>query len=109
MSGSAADLFAILAILATVGLSVLVIVRRDIRAGQVTGPLDARVIGVAAHLLPPSTRDEYLEEWTAWLQDLRAKRLPWHRYLGEVASIVFIAAPRLALTLRLPPIGPPDR
>jgi hypothetical protein len=108
-SGNSADFPAVLAILTAISLSVLLIVRRDVRAGQVADPLDARVVGAAVRLLPPNVRDDYLEEWAAWLQDLRANRVPWHRHFGEVTSIVFVAAPRLALRLRLFPRRPPDR
>ena len=46
-------------------------------------------------------RDEYVDEWQAWMCDLREAGEPWYRRLAELLSIVVIAAPRLAVTLRL--------
>lgn len=109
ISGDIADLLGVLAIIAAIVLSVLVIVRHDVRVPRLAGPLAWRVAGVAARLLPRSARDEYVEEWTAWLQDLRADQVPWHRYFREVVSIVLVAAPQLAVTLRLFPRGSVDR
>jgi hypothetical protein len=108
MSGNTADLIDILIILAAVILAVLILIRHDNRAAQLND-LACRVVETAARLLPPSARDAYLEEWTAWLQDLRTEGAPWHRRLSEVISIVLVAAPRLALTLRWFPRGPADR
>jgi len=56
---------------------------------------------LAGQLLPAAVRDDYVEEWQAWLNDLHAASEPWHRRLAELLSIVLIAAPRLAVTLRL--------
>jgi hypothetical protein len=52
----------------------------------------------AAHLLPAEVRDEYLEEWSGWMLDLRAEGTSRVRRWIE---LVTIAAPRLAVMLRL--------
>ena len=109
MFEDAANPLGIVGIIATILLFILIIVRRDIRPVQPTGPFTWRLAGAAARLLPPGARDEHLEEWTAWLRDMQVSRVPWHRYLGEVASIALVAAPRLALTLRRRPREPEDR
>ena len=62
---------------------------------------DAAALRRAARLLPAGVREEYLEEWRAWMADLRKAGAPWYRRLTEWTSIVLIAAPRLAVTLRL--------
>jgi hypothetical protein len=108
MPGNTSDIIDILGIIAAIVLSALIIARHDIRAAQLND-LACRVVENAARLLPPSARETYLEEWTTWLQDLRTNGAPWHRRLAEVLSIVFVAAPRLALTLRWFPRRPVDR
>lgn len=55
----------------------------------------------AARLLPASARDEHREEWAAWIIDLRAAGTPRRRRWAHLLTIVLIAAPRLAITLRL--------
>ena len=54
----------------------------------------------AGRLLPATVRETYVEEWRGWLYDLRVDGAPWYRRLLELLSIV-LAAPRLAVTLRL--------
>jgi hypothetical protein len=54
-----------------------------------------------SRLLPTHARQDYLEEWQAWLVDLREQCTPWYRRLLEVLGIVLIATPRLAVQLRL--------
>ncbi|QFZ18819.1 hypothetical protein [Saccharothrix syringae] len=61
----------------------------------------ARIVTGASRLLPADAEEEYREEWAAWMLDLRADGTPpVHRWV-ELLSIVLIAAPRLAITLRL--------
>lgn len=55
----------------------------------------------AANMLPAFAREHYLEEWRAWLSDLRDAGVPWYRRLAEWLSIVLIGMPRLAVMLRL--------
>lgn len=59
-----------------------------------------RAVRQASRLLPTDARNEYLEEWTAWMLDLRANGTPPVRRWIELLSIVLIAAPRLAIILR---------
>ncbi|WP_433264552.1 hypothetical protein ACQPZF_35390 [Actinosynnema sp. CS-041913] len=63
-------------------------------------PRPSRAITGASRLLPADVRDEYREEWAGWLLDLRAGGAPRTRWWIELLSIVFIAAPRLAVILR---------
>lgn len=55
----------------------------------------------AGRLPLQAVRAGYLEEWQGWLYDLREQGEPWYRRLIEVLSIVFVAAPWLAVTSRL--------
>ncbi|MBB5960440.1 hypothetical protein FHS29_007064 [Saccharothrix tamanrassetensis] len=59
-----------------------------------------RSIVGASRLLPAHARDEYQEEWTAWMLDLRAAGTPRARRWTELLTIILIAAPRLAIILR---------
>lgn len=61
---------------------------------------DAMVRG-AGRLLPATVRQEHVEEWRSWLRDLREAGEPRRRRLVEMLSILFVAAPRLAVILRL--------
>lgn len=58
-------------------------------------------LGKTGLLLPAADREEYVEEWRSWLWDMREAGQPWYRGVVEVLSIVLIATPRLAVTLRL--------
>jgi hypothetical protein len=64
-----------------------------------------RVAGVSVRepgwLLPATVREEYMEEWRAWLHDMSEAGEPWHRRLIELLVLVLVAAPRLAFILRL--------
>lgn len=59
-----------------------------------------RAIRVAARLLPTSARADYIEEWQSWMYDLSRERVPWHQRLIELLSVVFVAAPAMAVRLR---------
>ncbi|MGH3923344.1 MAG: hypothetical protein ACRDTT_10820 [Pseudonocardiaceae bacterium] len=59
------------------------------------------IMRCAARLLPSATRGEYVEEWRAWLSDLREDGEPWYRRLAELLVIVLVAAPQLAIICRL--------
>lgn len=87
------------------GVAVVVTVIRDRWTGSADGNerhgAGATVVRQAGRMLPSTVRGTYVEEWRAWLWDLREQREPWYRRLGEVLSIVFIAVPRLAVILRL--------
>ncbi|MFC5098121.1 hypothetical protein [Amycolatopsis plumensis] len=56
--------------------------------------------GSVGQLLPAEVRDEYREEWAAWMADLRADGTPRLRRWMELLSLVLIAVPRLAISLR---------
>lgn len=58
-------------------------------------------VRAAGQLLPAAVREGHIEEWCAWLRDLRESGEPWHRRCIELLSIVFVAAPKLAIALRL--------
>lgn len=64
------------------------------------GPWSGDVIAGASRLLPADARREYREEWAAWMRDLRTDGTPRVRRWIELLSIILIAAPRLAVTLR---------
>jgi PadR family transcriptional regulator, regulatory protein PadR len=64
-------------------------------------PTGRPALRVASRLLPHIARDEHLEEWTMWMMDLRTEGTSWPRRLVEVVSIMLVAAPCLAVTLRL--------
>ncbi|KOX29421.1 hypothetical protein ADK67_10820 [Saccharothrix sp. NRRL B-16348] len=64
------------------------------------GPWSDDVIAGASRLLPADARREYREEWAAWMIDLRADGTPRVRRWIELLSIILVAAPRLAITLR---------
>lgn len=55
----------------------------------------------AARLLPIAVRHDYQEEWEAWLLDLRAVGTPRTQRWVHLLTIVLIAAPQLAITLRM--------
>jgi hypothetical protein len=57
----------------------------------------------AGQLLPDVIREDYIEEWQAWLSDLQQAGEPWYRRLAELLVIVLVAAPRLAIICRLGP------
>jgi hypothetical protein len=76
----------------------LVVERQGSGAGRGRGRRAA--LRGAARLLPARVRQDYLEEWQAWLADLRDEGQPWYRHLVELLSIVLIAGPRLAVRLR---------
>ncbi len=63
-------------------------------------PQPPRAVRHASRLLPADARNEYLEEWTAWMLDLRTNGTPPIRRWIELLSIVLVAAPRLAIILR---------
>nr|CEL23486.1 hypothetical protein [Kibdelosporangium sp. MJ126-NF4]CTQ89100.1 hypothetical protein [Kibdelosporangium sp. MJ126-NF4] len=60
-----------------------------------------RALAIASRLLPHDVRDEHLEEWTAWLLDLRRNGTPRVRWWVELLSLVLVAAPQLAVVLRM--------
>lgn len=61
----------------------------------------SRAVTGAGWLLPAHVRDQYREEWAAWMSDLRADRTPRIQRWIELLTLVLIAAPRLAVTLRV--------
>jgi hypothetical protein len=103
MSTSLNDIAAVVGLILLILVVTLAIVRGDIRSLRPRAPLGWRAVHAAARLLPPTVQDEYVEEWTAWLRDLRAGGARWPKIVVEVLSIVLVAAPRLAMTLRLLP------
>lgn len=56
----------------------------------------------AGRLLPEAIREDYIEEWQAWLSDLHQAGEPWYRRMAELLVIVLVAVPRLAIICRLP-------
>ena len=71
------------------------------RVGSSRRYASGSVLRKAGRLLPATEREEYVEEWRSWLWDMRETGQPWYRRLVELLGIVLIAAPRLAITLRL--------
>lgn len=63
-------------------------------------PRPPRAVACASRLLPAGIRDEYQEEWAAWMLDLRIDGTRRLRRWLELLTIVLIAAPRLAISLR---------
>jgi len=61
----------------------------------------SRAVSGASRLLPADVRGDYHEEWAAWMLDLRADGTPRLRRWIELLTIVLIAAPRLAIALRV--------
>jgi hypothetical protein len=57
----------------------------------------------AGQLLPDAIKEDYIEEWQAWLSDLHQAGEPWYRRTAELLVIVLVAAPRLAIICRLGP------
>ncbi|MBV9139351.1 MAG: hypothetical protein JO115_00230 [Pseudonocardiales bacterium] len=57
----------------------------------------------AGRLLPDAMKEDYIEEWQAWLSDLHQAGEPWYRRTAELLVIVLVAAPRLAIICRLNP------
>jgi hypothetical protein len=62
-------------------------------------PRASRALLGASRLLPADVRNEYFEEWAAWMADLRADGTPRIRRWLELLSLVLIALPRLAIGL----------
>ncbi|MEU0529215.1 hypothetical protein [Amycolatopsis tolypomycina] len=60
----------------------------------------SRALSCAGRLLPAEVRDEYCEEWAAWMADLRANGTPRVRRWLELLSLMLIAVPRLVIGLR---------
>lgn len=71
--------------------------RQDVTAGV----RHSRVFSIVGRLLPTEVRDEYCEEWGAWIADLRGDGTPRFRRWLELLSIVLIAVPRHAVGLRV--------
>lgn len=87
-----------------IGLAVLILITDErIARARIRHRIRARgaVLTGTAWLLPTEARKAYVEEWAAWLYDLRQEGTPWYRRLVELLSIVLIAAPKLAVMLRL--------
>jgi hypothetical protein len=63
--------------------------------------LDQRALVASALLLPACERQEYLAEWRAWSLDMRKEGAPWHRQWIEILSLILVAAPCLAIRIRL--------
>jgi hypothetical protein len=76
--------------------TIKVLLAKDRRRGSA-----AAVVKAAGRLLPAAARDGHVEEWQAWLHDLRESGEPWYRRLAELLSIAVVAIPRLAIILRL--------
>ncbi|XVS67846.1 hypothetical protein ACQPYE_17915 [Actinosynnema sp. CA-299493] len=69
---------------------------------QARRPLrSSRAVTNASRLLPADVRDKYQEEWAAWMLDLRTDGTPQIQRWIHLLSIVLIAVPRLAVTLRM--------
>jgi hypothetical protein len=90
--------------IATFGTIVIFLIRRITKFGNTTPGWRADKnlsVTLASFLLPVTVRHDYIEEWQAWLRDLRISGEPWHRRFVELLSIVLIAAPKLAIAHRL--------
>jgi len=74
---------------------------RDVTSGARRSSWSSRAVAGVSRLLPVEVRDEYCEEWAAWMSDLRVDGTPRVRRWIELLTIVLIAAPRLAIALRL--------
>jgi hypothetical protein len=61
----------------------------------------SRAVTSASRLLPAEVRNDYREEWAAWMADLRADGIPRIQRFVELLTLILIAAPTLAITLRL--------
>jgi hypothetical protein len=83
-------------------VSVVILVRSWITHRRLTaaGLRRTRAFGRIGRLLPAAVRDEYCEEWAAWMADLRADGTPRVRRWLELLSLMLIAVPRLAVGLR---------
>jgi hypothetical protein len=64
---------------------------------------DESALKWAGWLLPDTMKEDYIEEWRAWLSDLRQAKEPWYRRTAELLVIVLVAAPRLAIICQLAP------
>jgi hypothetical protein len=71
--------------------------RKDVASGV----RRSRVFSRVGWLLPGNVREEYCEEWDAWMADLRADGVPRVRRWLEMLSLALIAVPRLAIGLRV--------
>lgn len=68
---------------------------------RAVGARRTSAFGRVGRLLPVEVRDEYCEEWAAWMEDLRAGGTPRVRRWLELLSLVLIGVPRLAIDLRV--------
>ena len=87
-------------VLAGVGAAGYVLANRRTsgRRQRDTGPVALRL---ATWLLPSEARQDYAEEWRRWLLELREAGEPRYRRLIELLTILLVAAPHLAVILRL--------
>jgi hypothetical protein len=64
------------------------------------GHMRDQALVAATRLLPTDARQNYLEEWQAWLWDLREEGASRYRRLIEMLSLILVAAPFLSVQLR---------
>jgi hypothetical protein len=95
-------LVALMSSIAAVMVAVVIVGLRVITRSRdaAVAPKRAQVFSRVGRLLPAEVRDEYCEEWAAWMADLRADGTPRVRRWMELLSLMLIAAPRLAIGLR---------
>lgn len=84
----------------SVGAGLAAVAIMAVRKKLVTVVRRSRALSGVGRLLPAEIRDEYCEEWAAWMADLRADGTPRVRRWLELLSLVLIAVPRLAVGLR---------
>jgi hypothetical protein len=77
----------------------VICIRRD--RENSSGRPGRKTVQRMGRMLPATVRSTYVEEWQAWLLDLREQDERWYRRLAEWLSIVFVAAPYLVVMLRL--------
>jgi len=85
------------------GLSAIaaVLLRRTLEGRRARGGLlRLSAIRCAGNALPKPARNEYAEEWHAWMRDLRELGAPWHTRVFEWLSIMFCALPVAVLRSR---------
>lgn len=60
----------------------------------------SRAFSRVGRLLPAGVRDEYCEEWAAWMADMRVNGTPRIQRWLELLSLALVAVPKLAVSLR---------
>ncbi|WP_146174721.1 hypothetical protein [Umezawaea tangerina] len=81
-------------------INVIALLRDRVASAAIPSDSTRRNFRGAARLLPTAVRDEYQEEWAGWMQDLRESGVPRLQRWLEHLTIILIAAPKLAITLR---------